>query len=161
MAGAPAGRRHTIGHTFSRIFLHVVFSTKCRRNSLYKDMRGDLMAYLHGIARNRGVRIVKANAVDDHVHLLLETKTKHSPSDVVRTLKANSSRWLYETYDTLHDFAWQSGYAVFSASQSAVGDLIVYIERQEEHHRRMSFEEELRLLLARHGVEHDPEHYLD
>jgi len=81
-----------MGHTFSRILLHLVFSTKERRNSLYREIRGDLLAYLHGIARKEGVRILAANAVDDHVHLLLAVKPVHTPSGLARTIKTNSSR---------------------------------------------------------------------
>jgi REP element-mobilizing transposase RayT len=124
-------------------------------------MRGDLLGYLHGIARNEGVHILSAGAVEDHVHMLLVVKPAHAPSEVVKTLKANSSRWIHETYADLGDFAWQSGFGVFSVSESATGSVITYIDRQEEHHRRVPFEQELRLFLEKHGVEHDPEHYLD
>ena len=150
-----------MGHTFSRLLLHVVFSTKKRRNSLYRDMRGDLFGYLRGIARNEGVHVLSANAVEDHVHMLLVVKPIHAPSEVVKTIKANSSRWIHETYAVLGDFAWQSGFGVFSVSESAAGGVATYIDRQEEHHRRMPFAQELRLFLEKHGVEHDPEHCLD
>jgi REP element-mobilizing transposase RayT len=86
-----------MGHTFSKVLLHIVFSTKGRVNSLYKDMRGKLLAYLTGIARKDGVTLIKANAVDDHVHMLIEIKPAQSPSEVVRKLKANSSKWIHET----------------------------------------------------------------
>jgi putative transposase len=150
-----------VGHTFSRILLHVVFGTKGRRCSLYKDMRADLLAHLSEIARGDGVEVIKGNAVDDHVHLLLRIKPVHAPSDVVRKLKAASSWWIHDTYPNLRRFAWQSGFGMFSVSESAVPSVVEYIEKQEEHHRRMPFAEELRLLLERHGIEYDPGHYLD
>ena len=150
-----------MGHTFSRILLHVIFSTKARRNSLYREMRSDLLGYLHGIARNEGVQILAANAVEDHVHLLLVVKPVHAPSDLVRKIKTNSSRWIHDTFADLADFAWQSGFGVFSVSESATDDVAVYIREQERHHRRLPFAEELRLFLEKHGVDYDPEHYLD
>jgi len=107
------------------------------------------------------VRILAANAVDDHVHLLLAVKPVHTPSGLARTIKTNSSRWIHDTYRDLKDFAWQSGYGVFSVSESAAGDVDKYIREQERHHRRMSFAEELRLILDKHGVDYDPKHYLD
>jgi putative transposase len=151
------GMSHNMGHTFSSILLHVVFGTQGRTCSLYKDMREALLHYISGIARNEGVQIVTANAVDDHVHLLLRTKPVHAPSDVVGRLKANSSRWIRTTYPNLRGFAWQSGFSVFSVSESAVPKVVEYIERQVEHHRRMPFAEELRLLLKRHGIEYERE----
>ncbi len=150
-----------MGHTFSRILLHVVFSTKGRVNSLYKNMRDKLLAYLHGIARNEGVVIIKANAVDDHVHMLIEIKPGQSPSEVVRKLKANSSKWIHETYPNLKGFAWQSGYSVFSVSLSAVPGVVKYIEAQEDHHRRLPFAEELKRFIERHQIRFNPDHYLD
>jgi REP element-mobilizing transposase RayT len=150
-----------MGHTFSKILLHVVFGTKGRRCSLYGNMREDLLRHLDRIARREGVQVVTANAVDDHVHMLLWTKPVHAPSNVVRNLKANSSRWIHETYPNLRGFAWQSGFGMFSVSESAAAGVAAYIEKQEEHHRRMPFAEELRVLLERHGIRYDPEHYLD
>ena len=150
-----------MGHTFSRIQFHVIFSTKARRNSLYRAMREDLTAYLSGICRTDGVQTIAANAVEDHVHILLRTRPVHAPADVVKKLKANSSRWIHDSYPELRDFAWQSGYGVFSVSESAVPEVVDYIEKQEEHHRRVPFAEEFARFLARHGIEYDRERYLD
>ena len=150
-----------MGHTFSRILLHVIFSTKGRRNSLYREMRGDLLAYVRGIVRNEGAQTLAANAVEDHVHLLLAVKPVQAASDLVRKIKTNTSRWIHATYPDLRDFAWQSGFGVFSVSESAVRDVAAYIRDQERHHRRMPFAEELRLFLEKHGIEYDPRHYID
>jgi len=150
-----------MGHTFSKVLIHVVFSTKDRVNSLYRNMRGRLLSYLHGIARKEGVTIIKANAVDDHVHMLIEIKPSQSPSEIVRKLKANSSKWIHETYPNLKAFAWQSGYSVFSVSLSALPSVVKYIENQEEHHQRLPFAEELKRFFERHQIRFDPEHYLD
>jgi len=150
-----------MGHTFSRILLHVIFSTKGRTNRLFRDMRGDLCGYICGVGRKLGIQVIKAGGVDDHVHLVVSIKPVHAPSEIVRDLKANSSRWIRQEYSGLRDFAWQSGYGVFSVSESSLPQVIAYIEQQEEHHRRVPFSEELRRFLERHGVEYDPEHYLD
>ena len=150
-----------MGHTFSRVLLHVIFSTKDRTNSLYQNMRGKLLAYLHGVAQNEGVRIIKANAVDDHLHMLIEIKPSQSPSEVVGKLKANSSRWIHQTYPNLKGFAWQGGYSVFSVSLSVLPEVVKYIENQEEHHKRLPFAEELKRFIDRHGVRFDPDHYID
>ncbi len=80
-------------------------------------------------------------------------------ADALRTLKANSSGWVNEQWGNQGRFAWQTGYAAFSASQSAVEPLTLYIAGQEEHHRRMSYQEDLVSLLRTHGIEYD-ERYL-
>jgi len=80
---------------------------------------------------------------------------------LVRKIKTNSSRWNHDTYADPHGFAWQSGFGVFSVSESATDDVAAYIREQERHHRRLPFAEELRLLLEKHGIDYDPEHYLD
>ena len=150
-----------MGHTFSNIVEHVVFSTKDRRNMLYKDMRVRLFAYISGIVKDEGALVLRINAVEDHLHMLMKPRPAHAPSDIVQKLKSSSSAWIHETFANLHDFAWQSGFSIFSVSESVSGVVARYIERQEEHHHRMSFAEELRLLLKKHKVEFDPEHYLD
>jgi len=150
-----------MGHTFSRILLHVIYSTKERKPLLAQDMRAKLLAYTTGIAHNEGVHVLAANAVLDHVHLLLDVKPSHAPSTLIRTIKSNSSRWIHDTYGKRADFAWQSGFGIFSVSESAVNDVIAYIKKQEQHHRKIPFAEELRLFLEKHGVEYDPDHYLD
>jgi len=150
-----------MGHTFSKILLHVVFSTKGRRNLLYKKMHEQLLAYLCGIARRIEAHVVKAGVVDDHVHLLIRVRPTHSASEVVGKLKANSSRWIHETFPRLSDFEWQEGFAVFSVSESVADDVVTYLENQKVHHHSMPFDKELRMLLERHGIEFDPKHYLD
>jgi REP element-mobilizing transposase RayT len=124
-------------------------------------MRGDLLACVRGIVRNEGAQTLAANAVEDHVHLLLAVKPVQAASDLVRKIKTNTSRWIHATYPDLRDFAWQSGFGVFSVSESAVRDVAAYIRDQERHHRRMPFAEELRLFLEKHGIEYDPRHYID
>ena len=94
-----------MGHTFSRILLHVIFSTKGRRNSLYREMRGDLLSCVRGIDRNEGAQTLAGNAVEDHVHLLLAVKPVQAASDLVRKIKTNTSRWIHATYPDLRDFA--------------------------------------------------------
>jgi REP element-mobilizing transposase RayT len=124
-------------------------------------MRDDLLRYVHGIAHNEGAEVLAANAVEDHVHLLLALKPVNAPAELIRTIKANSSGWIHETFPDLRDFGWQSGYGVFSVSQSVSGDVAAYIRNQEQHHRGMPFADELRLLLEKHGIGYDHEHYLD
>ena len=133
-----------------------MFSTKERRPWLDEPLRPSLWAYLGGIAReNKGTALI-VNGMADHVHLLLAYPPNLPLADLVRLLKTNSSLWLHREHSTTHRlFAWQTGYGAFSVSHSAREAVTEYIARQQEHHRRMSFEEEFKVLLRRHGVEYD------
>ena len=150
-----------MGHTFTRHLYHVVFSTRRRERWLEPSSRQRLFEYMVGIARKTGANVSAVGGTDDHVHLLVMIPPALAMSDFVRTLKANSSRWLRRTGPRLDGFAWQAGYSSFTVSGSVAPQVKAYVESQEEHHRRWDFAEELAKLLARHGIEFDPAHYLD
>lgn len=144
-----------MAQTFAQILLHVVFSTKQRKTSLREEWR-DEFAYMGGIVRSLGGKALLINGVGDHVHLLLSLPASVAPADAVRVIKARSSSWV-RSRD--RSFTWQSGYAVFSVSQSRAAQVRRYIARQREHHTRVSFQDELVSLLKRHQMEYD-ERYL-
>lgn len=140
-------------HTFTNLIAHVVFSTKDRLPLINADVQPKLHSYMGGILRELKATPLIINGIADHVHLLVGIPPAASVSDTLRVLKANSSRWLHETYGK--PFAWQSGYGAFSVSQSNLDAVRRYIARQEEHHRRMSFKDEFIALLRRHNIEFD------
>ncbi|MEX2300301.1 MAG: IS200/IS605 family transposase [Bryobacterales bacterium] len=146
-----------MAQTFAQLLLHIVFSTKQRRTSLKEDWRNDLFAYMGGIVRNLGGKALLINGVADHVHLLLSLPANVAPADAVRVIKARSSTWIRSRDRT---FAWQSGYAAFSVSQSRAEPVRRYIARQQERHTRMRFEDELVSLLKRHQMEYDDRYLL-
>ncbi|MHC4715964.1 MAG: IS200/IS605 family transposase [Planctomycetota bacterium] len=150
-----------MAHTLTKILVHCVFSTKERRPFISDDLDGRLNEYAAGIARNHDMHLIRAGGTSDHRHLLLQFRPTVCISDGVRILKSNASKWVHETFDGLSTFAWQSGYAAFSVSQSAAARVVAYIDGQEQHHKRLTFQEELIALLDRHGVEYDPEHLWD
>jgi putative transposase len=139
-----------MGSTYHSLHYHVVFSTKERVPSLRPEWGERVHAYLGGIIRNQGGVPEAVGGVEDHVHLLLGLKTTHWIADVTRDLKKDSSNWITETFE--RNFAWQEGYAVFTVSASNVEAVRAYIGRQEEHHRKAGFLDELRALLEKHGV---------
>ena len=148
-------------HTLTRIVLHCVFATKRRRAFLADPISEKLNPYLAGIARNHHMHLLRAGGTPDHRHLLLQLRPRISTGEAMRVIKAHSSRWLRETFPALATFAWQAGYAAFAVSRSAEAAVTEYIDRQPDHHRGMTFEEELLALLKRHGVDHDPRFVLD
>ena len=142
-----------MGSTYYSLHYHWVCSTKERRPFI-RDWRPRLHEYLGGTIRGLDGTPLKVGEVEDHVHVLIRLKTTHCIADFVRELKKASSVWANENHD--EDFQWQEGYAIFSVSASMVDAVRRYIERQEEHHRKMSFVDELKQFLEKHSVKYDP-----
>ena len=142
-----------MAHTFSRNHIHVVFSTKDRRNTIPKEWQLRLWAYLTGICKNHEMIALAVGGTENHVHILLHLPPKLAIAKAVALLKPNSSKWMGE-YGI--KFSWQEGYGAFSVSSSNVDQVTRYIQNQEAHHRKTSFEDEFRALLRKHGVEYDP-----
>ncbi len=93
--------------------------------------------------------------VEDHIHLLLQFPATIAVAEAVKTIKSNSSGWMS---DEIGEFAWQQGYGAFSVSKSNIAAVVRYIQNQEKHHRRMTFEDEFLTMLDRHGIEYDPKY---
>ena len=148
---------HPMPHTYSNLVIHVVFSTKERIKFLTADRRAELFAYIVALVKEKGGQVIVINGVEDHVHILLAVPPNVLLSELMRFVKANSSRWFKERFKV--PFAWQTGFGAFSVSRSGVEDVSRYIQKQEEHHRTRDFREEFLLLLKKNGVEFD-ERYL-
>ena len=144
-----------MAHTFSNLLVHVIFSTKGRGALIQPNWKGELHAYLGGIVRELGGKASAINGAADHVHLLVSMPANVSVAELVRVLKANSSRWVNRKGWSKDAFAWQTGYAAYSVSQSNVGAVAEYIEAQEEHHRRVTFQEEYLEFLRKNKIECD------
>jgi REP element-mobilizing transposase RayT len=139
-----------MGSTYHSLHYHVVFSTKQRRPWMRTEWRGALHEYLGGTIRGLGGVAETVGGVEDHVHVLMSLGTTAAPADIVRELKKASSVWAAERHEP--DFAWQEGYSIFTTSWTHAMAVRQYIAGQEEHHRRLSFREELARLLKRNGV---------
>ncbi len=134
---------------------HIVFSTKERRAFIRDEVAERLHPYLGGIIREMDGVALAAGGVADHVHVAASLTAKAALMDVLRILKANSSRWVHESFPDLADFEWQDGYSAFSVSASVMPKVVAYLQGQREHHKEMTFQEELVALLKRHGVKYD------
>lgn len=144
-----------MSHTYSTIYYHVIHSTRDRTEWIGPELEPPLFAYVSAVIESEGGKLLEAGAMPDHVHWLVSGAPKVAVSDLVRSVKANSSRWIHETFPTLGDFAWQSGYGVFSVSESGLDRVRRYIRGQKEHHRKMTFKEEYIAFLKRHQIEYD------
>jgi REP element-mobilizing transposase RayT len=151
-----------MAQSLAKILLHVVFSTKERRRFLKElALREELHRYLGGTLTHLDCQPLIIGGIEDHVHLLFAHSRTATVADVVKELKRGSSVWLKTKSPTLSEFAWQNGYGVFSIGQSQVEDVRAYIAGQEEHHRKISFQEEFRRLLQRYDVAFDERYVWD
>lgn len=148
--------------SLTQIYLHTTFSTKNRKPFFNdKELRERTHAYLAGICRNLKCPALIIGGVEDHVHLL----TRHSKSitvvDYLRELKRESSKWIKTVDTTLKSFRWQTGYGAFSISPSHVDEVRRYIQNQEKHHRKVSFQDEFKRICKKYGVEIDERYVWD
>ena len=145
-----------MAHTFANLLTHLIFSTKDRLPSIRPEFKADLWAYLGGIARGLEGQALIVGGAADHAHLLVWLPPTLAVSDCLRVVKANASRWVHEIHSPQSQFAWQTGYGAFSVSQSNVPGVVKYIQRQEEHHKKVTFQEEFVAFLKKNNVAYDP-----
>jgi REP element-mobilizing transposase RayT len=142
--------------------IHLVYATKLRKPWIVEDVRQRLWVYQAGIFAAWESPALIIGGVEDHVHALFSLSKNHPLKKVVEEVKKGSSKWMKTSDGTGNgEFTWQAGYAGFSVSQSSVPEVIKYIERQAEHHRRLSFQDELRVLFQRHEIEFDERYVWD
>ena len=148
--------------SLSIVYIHLVFSTKERRPFLRdKAVRDALHAYLGGVSKQLDCPPILVGGVEDHVHLLCRFARTITQAEWVKELKRVSNGWLKEQGRDYTDFEWQGGYADFSVSQSNLEQVKQYIANQEEHHRKVNFQDELRELLRKHQQEWDERYVWD
>ena len=146
--------------THLSLHYHLVFSTKERRPFIDAEWRGRLHAYLGGAVRTIGGIAETIGGTSDHVHLLVGLRATNCLADVLREIKHSSSQWIHtDIRERL--FEWQRGYGAFTVSASMVDVVRQYIERQEEHHRRKTFQDEYLELLQKSGVAFDEKYLWD
>jgi len=147
--------------TYSQLLLHVVYSTKKRTPWIATEVAERLYPYIGGIIRAEKGVLYDIGGVEDHIHMYLRWRTDGSVSDLMRTVKARSSKWVHHTFPTLREFAWQEGYSVFSVSKSQEGAVKKYIAGQAEHHKKRDFKSELLRILRAHGIDFDEKYVFD
>ena len=165
---APSGRHivnpktsSTMANTYSQLYTHIVFAVKRRANLISPTWRTNLFKYITGIVTNKDQKIMVINGVADHVHILVSIKPDCVLSDLVRDIKANSSKWINENDFVVGKFEWQAGFGSFSVSASQVKNVIRYIERQEEHHQKQTFNDEYVQFLKDYEIEFLPKYIFD
>jgi len=148
--------------SLAKVWVHLIFSTKDRYPFLSdKSLCKDMHAYLATVLRNHECETLIVGGVEDHVHSLFALSRNYSIAEIVKEIKRTSSKWIKEKSPTQTKFHWQNGYGAFSVSHSQLDQVTRYIERQAEHHRRVTFQDEYRAFLKRYRVEYDERYVWD
>jgi REP element-mobilizing transposase RayT len=150
-----------MSQSLAAMYAHLVWSTKTRTPSIRPAWESRLQEYIGGIVAERGGVLLAAGGMPDHIHLLLSLGREWSLADLLRDVKAGSSKWVHDTFPADREFVWQSEYAAISVSMSNLEAVKRYVREQERHHQRMSFQDELRKLLRKHGLTWDERYVWD
>ncbi|MBZ5625439.1 MAG: IS200/IS605 family transposase [Acidobacteriia bacterium] len=150
-----------MAHTFTTLHTHVIFSTKDRCPYLDDEIRSRVFAYLGGIVREMRGTAAIVNGATDHVHMLVQLPADLPLAECLRVVKTNSSRWVHETWPDRGKFAWQTGYGASPVSTSSLPAVTHYIETQEAHHKKVSFQDKFASFLRKNGITFDPGHLWD
>ena len=144
-----------MANTYTQIYIHVVFAVEGRQNLIAPEHNDELQKYITGIVTAQRHKLIAINNMPDHLHLLVGLRPDVALSDLVRDVKAGSSKFVNEKRWVMGRFSWQQGFGAFSYARSQLGAVIRYIQDQQKHHAKKSFRDEYLELLERFGVEYD------
>tara|TARA_A100000171_G_scaffold27682_1_gene25765 strand:+ start:4049 stop:4507 length:459 start_codon:yes stop_codon:yes gene_type:complete len=150
-----------MANTYTQIYVQIVFAVKGRENLIKPKNKETLHKFITGIVKNRGQKLLAVHSMPDHTHLFIGLEPNISISDLVRDVKAGSSKFINESNWLVGKFNWQVGYGAFSYSRSQVDHVIKYINNQEEHHRSRTFKEEYIDFLNKFNVEFEEKYLFD
>lgn len=148
-----------MAQSLSKLYVHIIFHTKYNQDLIGANIEPELYAYIGGIIKANGSFPIKINGTENHIHILATMSKNIALAKFVEEIKRNSSRWIKTKGEQYQDFAWQGGYAGYSVSQSVVEKVERYIDKQKEHHKTVSFQDEYRKFLDEYSVDYD-ENYL-
>lgn len=147
-----------MANTYTQLYFHIVFAVRGRENHISSKWKEELYKYISGLIGNKDQKLMIINGMPNHIHLLIGMKPNCNLSDLVRDIKANSSKWINEKRFINGRFMWQSGFGAFTVSQSRVKNVIKYIKDQEIHHAKRTFREEYIEFLNNYGIDFKPEY---
>lgn len=150
-----------MANTYSQIYIQIVFAVKGRQNLIKKENREELHKFITGIVMNREQKLLAIFAMPDHVHILVGMKPSISISDLVRDIKAGSSKFINDSKWINGKFNWQEGFGAFSYSKSHLDNVVKYILNQEEHHKKKTFQDEYIDFLKKFEIEYDKKYVFD
>ena len=150
-----------VANTYHQIYIQAVFAVKFRNAVIDKIWRNDLMGVIANLINETGCKALIVNGVEDHVHCFFGLIPSVSVSNVMKTCKAKSSKWLNESGLLPNRFEWQRGFGAFSYSRSSIQNVYRYIQNQEQHHKKQAFKNEYIELLKEFEIEYDERYLFD
>jgi len=150
-----------MANTYTQIYIQIVFAVKGRQNLILKENREELHKFITGIVANRNQKLFAVFAMPDHVHILVSMSPTITISDLVRDIKAGSSKFINDKGWINGKFSWQEGYGAFSYSKSNVDSVVKYILNQEDHHKKKTFREEYLDFMEKFEIEYDPKYVFE
>ncbi len=150
-----------MANTYTQIYLQIVFAVKHREALIQKEWKDRLHAYITGIVKGDGHKMLVINSMPDHIHLFIGYKPTQSIPDMVEEIKTSSNTFIKTNRFSKRPFAWQKGYGAFSYSRSQISDVARYIENQEQHHTKKTFREEYLEMLRKFEIEYEEKYLFD
>lgn len=147
-----------MANTYTQIYIHVVFAVEGRQSLIASEHNDELQKYITGIVTAQKHKLIAINNMPDHLHMLIGLRSDAALSDLVRDVKAGSSKFINENRWVMGRFSWQEGFGAFSHARSQLDTVIQYIQNQQEHHAKKSFRDEYVELLEKFGVAYDPKY---
>lgn len=144
-----------MANTYTQIHIQTVFAVQGRTSLISNSWKDELYKYITGIVQNYGHKMLQINGMPDHIHILIGYRPTQAFSDLMKLVKQESTKWINEKNFLRNRFSWQEGYGAFSYSKTDVPNVIKYIQNQEAHHQKISFEDDYRQLLKDFDVEFD------
>ncbi|MFY7908173.1 MAG: IS200/IS605 family transposase [Emticicia sp.] len=144
-----------MANTYTQIHLHLIFAVKYRTGIIQSTWKDELYKYITGIIQSNNHKLLIINGMPDHIHILVGIRPNQSVSELLQDIKGSSSKWINEKGFVKGKFEWQEGFGAFSYGKSQIKDVIKYIEKQKEHHKRRTFREEYLAFLDAFEVEYD------
>ena len=144
-----------MANTYTQLYIQCVFAVKFREAMLHPEWDHELRLYITTVLQNNGHKMLAINNMEDHMHFFVGLNPKHSISDMMKSAKADSSRWINQRGFLRRKFNWQDGFGAFSYSRSHIDNVVKYIINQQEHHKKISFLDEYRMMLKKFNIDFD------
>jgi len=154
-------KQKSMSQSLSKVYVHITFSTKKRKNLIDSNIKNSLFEYIGGIAKGLECNPVQVGGHTDHVHILCLLSKKITQIKLMEELKKRSSKWIKTQGNNYKDFYWQDGYGIFSVNPAEIDAVVQYIKNQETHHKSKSFMNEFRYFLNKYNVEYDEKYVWD
>ena len=142
-------------NTYTQLYIHFVFAVKYREALINLEWKERLLQYITGIVQHNNHKMLQINSMPDHIHILIGMRPNQAISALVQNIKTESSKWINDNGFSKKRFSWQEGFGAFSYSKSHVKNVIRYVQNQEKHHQKKSFQEEYLEFLKAFEVEYD------